>query len=483
MSELDRLVNACLMPAFQGPTPPRWLHEHLADGLGGVIIFGPQLVGGVTVSQITATLREWQPDLLVALDEEGGDVTRLDYLTGSRYPGNLALGVVDDEQLTYDVARAMAEDLAAASVNLNFAPSVDVNSNPENPVIGVRSFGSDPERVAAHGVAYIRAMEERRIATSPKHFPGHGDTRDDSHHALPVIDCDLETFRRRELLPFVAAIEAGAQTIMTAHVVFSALDDQPATLSRRILTGLLREELGYDGVIVTDALDMAGVSRAHGIAGAAVLSLKAGADILLIGSEEGDVPCANIRRAVADAVAAGELDVARLEEAAARVQRLREWAAPGPYVAADVRAGVGLEAARRAIRTTGRLPLPSPAFTVELRAGTNPAVGEAHWSLIEALEGLGFAAGSMTVVEGGASPEEVISKAGDAPLVVAVRDAYRQPWQGEWLSSVLAARPDAVVVAIGMPDDRAVAGDTLVLTHGAGVFNIQAAAEVLSGRS
>ncbi|WP_324275572.1 glycoside hydrolase family 3 protein [Blastococcus brunescens] len=204
----------------------------------------------------------------MALDEEGGDVTRLEYLTGSSYPGNLALGVVDDPAVTEAVAAAIGADLRRAGVTVDFAPSVDVNSDSRNPVIGVRSFGPDPDAVARHGVAYVRGLQSAGVAATAKHFPGHGATTVDSHLGLPTIDADAATFRRRELPPFAAAVRAGVDLVMTSHVVFSALDARPATLSRRLLVDLLRTELGFAGVVVTDALDMAGVRAAHGVAGA-----------------------------------------------------------------------------------------------------------------------------------------------------------------------------------------------------------------------
>lgn len=493
MNELDRLVNACLLPGFTGRAPTRWVEQALADGLAGVTLYGHNVTDAEAIHRIATSIRGLRADALIALDEEGGDVTRLDYLTGSRYPGNLALGTVDDVELTGEVARAIAADLARASVNLNLAPSVDVNSDPRNPIIGVRSFGSDPHRVAAHSAAFVTGLQDGGIAASAKHFPGHGATTVDSHLALPVIDCDVDTFRRRELPPFVAAIEAGVRTIMTAHVVFPALDDRPATLSRRLLTGLLREELGFDGVIVTDALDMAGVRVEHGIDGAAVKALAAGADLLLLGAEDGERHCAEIRRAVRIAVDAGELSFARVEEAAARVHALQQWvveahrrqlSASGPAADQRERAGggeLGLDAARRAVRSGGTLPLTRPPYVVELRAEANLAVGDARWGLADALADLGAVAGSVAVEEAGPFLDDVLAKAGEAPLVLAVRDAYRQPWQREWLAAALAARPDAVLVALGMPDDRELSGGTWVLAHGAARVNALAAGERLLG--
>lgn len=482
VSELDRLVNACLLPGFAGANPPEWVVEGLANGLSGATIYGANLTDGEAIPRIAAAIRRSAPDALVAIDEEGGDVTRLDYLTGSTYPGNLALGVVDDVALTRAVAEGIANDLVAAGVNFNLAPSVDVNSDPRNPVIGVRSFGSEPDLVSRHGVAYIEGMQTAGVAASAKHFPGHGATTADSHHDLPLVDCDEATFRTRELPPFLAAIEAGVQSIMTAHVIVNALDPAlPATLSHAVLTDLVRRELGYDGVIITDALDMAAVRREHGIAGAAIKALTAGADLLLLGSVDGESYCREIREGVAAAVKSGDLDPARVEEAAERVGRMRAWARPGATVPPTDR-GIGLDAARRAVHSSGAATVNAPATVVELRAAANLAVGEAHWSLAEPLRSLGMLADSLTVTEGGISPQDAVAAAAGSPLVIAVRDAYRQPWQRGWIEAALTSRPDAVVVAIGMPQDAELAPGAHVLAYGAGRVNTRAAAEVLAGR-
>ena len=485
MSEIDRLVNACLLPGFAGgDVPPEWVHDALQGGLTGVVLYGTNLVDDGAIARISLSLRETAPAALVAVDEEGGDVTRLDYLHGSAYPGNLALGVVDDVELTYQVASSIAADLAANGVNYNLAPSVDVNSDPDNPVIGVRSFGADPARVAAHGVAYIKGMQDAGIATAAKHFPGHGATVADSHHALPTIDADLETFRARELPPFVAAIEAGVASVMTSHVVFTALDpDEPATLSSRILRRLLRDELGYDGVLVTDALDMQGASGKHGIAGAAVRAILAGADLLLLGSVDGEEHCAQIRAGVAEAISEGRLDVKALEAAATRVDKLRAWAAPGARATSRTVQDIGLFAARRAVRARGEVVLPSAATVVNLSAPANLAVGQAHWSLSEHLVLFDLLAGELTVTEDGPRVDQALSRLPAGPVVLVVRDAYRRPWQREWAESFLSARSDTVLVAIGMPDDEKLArGGPSVCTFGAGSVNLKAAAETLAGR-
>jgi beta-N-acetylhexosaminidase len=475
--EVDRLVNACLFPAFTGATPPAWVARTAEEGLGGVVVYGANITAaGGRLDGLTLPLRALRDDLIVAIDEEAGDVTRLWYADGSRYPGNLALGAVDDVALTERVARAVAGDLAALGVSFTYAPTVDVNSERDNPVIGTRSFGEDPELVARHGAAFVRGLQAQGVVACAKHFPGHGATRTDSHHDLPVIECDRETLERRELLPFRAAIEAGVKTVMVAHVVFPALDALPATLSRRITTGLLRDELGFDGVVTTDALDMQAVARRYGIAGAAVRALVAGADMLLLGAEDGEELCAEVRRLVRAALDSGELPLEQLERSVERVRELARWA--DPRAAPDATQAVGLEAARRAVTATGSFPLTAPPFVLELRGEANFAVGAAHWSLAEPLAELEFLAGSAAL---GPSSQE-LPALGRAPLVVAVRDAYREPWQRELVERLRAAHPALTLVGMGLPYDRELAGERFVATYGAAQVNARAAAELLAGR-
>ncbi len=258
---VTRDALAVLQPGFTGTSAPDWVRRALAEGLVSVALFGRNVADPEQVTALTAQLRAERDDLLVAIDEEAGDVTRLEVRTGSSFPGNHALGAVDDPALTRRVARELGRRLAACGVNLNWAPSADVNANPDNPVIGVRSFGRDPDLVARHTAAYVEGLQSNGVAACTKHFPGHGDTSVDSHHALPQIDVDATTLHERELRPFRAAIEAGTRAVMTAHIRVPVLDpDRPATLSPRILTGLLRGELGYDGLIVTDGMEMGAVA-------------------------------------------------------------------------------------------------------------------------------------------------------------------------------------------------------------------------------
>ncbi|MFD6876647.1 MULTISPECIES: glycoside hydrolase family 3 protein [unclassified Streptomyces] len=496
MSTATTLVNACLLPAYDGRVPPDWILRALDEGIAGVGLFGTNLqsTGRSLREDIVDPIRAVRPDALIALDEEGGDVTRLDYHRGSVYPGNHALGGVDDPELTRQVARAVGSDLREAGINLCLGPCADVNSRATNPIIGVRSFGSRPGPVARHTRAFVEGLQERGVAATLKHFPGHGDTGTDSHSALPDIHRGLDALRALDLPPFTGGIAAGAKAVMTGHIRLPHLCDLPATLSRRIVTGLLREELGYDGVVISDALEMAPVRDRWGFGGAAVLAWAAGVDLVLLGATDGELILPEVHRAVEVALRTGDLTVERLEEAAARVAALRAWAAPtdGPLpapAAADGSAGgsgIGLVAARRALVAAG-LPAVAPeepvraVHTVRLLTGGNMAVGTAPWGLAPALKLLDALA-SATDVEPGTDPRD-ITLPDTGPVAVVVRDAALDPWQAATLRALRARRPDLVTVDMGLGPRTPEPGGRQILTRGAGLVNAVAAAELLTGRT
>ncbi|MBW8483605.1 glycoside hydrolase family 3 protein [Actinomadura parmotrematis] len=474
--EISRLARGTLLPGFAGATAPRWLLAEVERGLGGVTLFAingnvPDAAG---LAALTAGLAA-AGDPLITIDEEGGDVTRLGgHRTASPYPGNAALGAADDPELTRRVYRSLGAELAAVGVNLNFAPSVDVNTAADNPVIGTRSFGSDPELVARHAAAAVVGTQEAGVAACAKHFPGHGATVEDSHLGVPVVDADLDLLDRRELVPFRAAIAAGARAVMTAHLDLPKITGGvPATLSPAVITGLLREHLGYGGVIVTDALDMDGASGAIGIPEAAVRALIAGADLLCLGPREHEDSVRAVLAAVEEAVRSGRLPLERLADAGARTAALRAWASGRGPVALDREAG--LEAARRAVRVTGDLPtLAGRPLVVQAEAGGNIAVGPTPWGLGP----LGDGAETVRAVGDAAEAGPLLERATGRGLVIVLRDAHRHAGQRGLASALLAARPDAVLVEMGLPVWRP-EGAVHVATYGAAAANARAAVETL----
>jgi len=322
MTDLRRAIRATLMPGFDGPVLPEWLATQLADGLGSVCLFGSNVVSPGQLRQLTDAIHAAGPAALVAIDEEGGDVTRLHHREGSLHPSAAYLGSLDDVDATEAVAADIGAQLVAAGVDLNLAPVADVNSNPLNPVIGVRSFGADPVLAARHVAAYTRGLQGAGVGAVAKHFPGHGDTATDSHRALPTITVGADLLASRELVPFRAAVAAGTLGVMTSHILVPVIDpDLPATLSAPVLR-LLRNDLGFTGAIVSDALDMAGASKGRGIPEAAVLALAAGVDLLCIGTDNTADQLAGIVDHVLAAVRDGRLSEARLMDAAKRVAAL-----------------------------------------------------------------------------------------------------------------------------------------------------------------
>lgn len=268
-------------------------------GFAGVIFFvenssdTAKTVRLVDAMQAANASVEGRPQLLTAIDQEGGLITRLEH--GTQGPGNMALGAAGDGNATREMAGMIGQELAAIGLNCNFAPVMDVNSNPANPVIGTRSFSDDPRTAAEQGVAFMQGLREAGVTATLKHFPGHGDTATDSHTGLPCINKSYDQLKQNELVPFQACIDAGAEAVMTAHIQYPQIETEtypskktgapvslPATLSKTILTDILRGDMGFDGVIVTDALEMDAIREHFDRLDAARLAIEAGADILLM---------------------------------------------------------------------------------------------------------------------------------------------------------------------------------------------------------
>ncbi|WP_219468939.1 glycoside hydrolase family 3 protein [Nonomuraea rhizosphaerae] len=471
---LRRLAAGTLLVAFQGTTAPSWVLRELENGLGGVTLFGFNVADPDQLRSLTASLRS-AGEPVISLDEEGGDVTRLNYHVGSPYPGNAALGAVDDTELTHRVYRAIGSELAACGVNLDMAPDADVNSEADNPVIGTRSFGDDPALVARHTVAAVQGLQSVNVAACVKHFPGHGATRVDSHVAVPVVDVTPDVLRSRELAPFRAAIEAGTKSIMTAHVAVPSLTGHtPATLSAAAMTELLRGELGYDGAVVTDALDMHAITKSVGLGGGAVLSLAAGSDLLCLGPLPTYDDVCHIMDQIVLAVRDGRLPLARLEEAASRLAALRSWLG-SPGSPADEHNVVGLHAARRAVRLTGATePLVEP-LVIEVDTPPTIAVGDVPWGVGPWLP----EAEIIRVKPADADVALLLAKARERSLVVVIKDAHRYEASRELVSALVAARPDATVIEMGLPVWRPDSA-AYIATYGAARANAQAAVELLT---
>jgi beta-N-acetylhexosaminidase len=505
-SSLTRLADGVLIPPFPGTTAPGWLLSALESGLAGVTLFGPNVTGPGQLAELTQRLRGAADHPIIAIDEEGGDVTRIAHLTGSPYPGNAALGAAGDPDLTMRVYSAIGTDLAAVGINVDLAPSVDVNTADDNPVIGTRAFGAEAQMVARHATAAVRGLQRIGIAACAKHFPGHGSTHEDTHTVLATVRGGLDALWERDLPPFEAAIDAGVKGIMTGHLRVPQLTgDLPATLSRAALTGLLRDQLGFRGVIVTDALEMRAIrgdGSGHGrsIPAAAVAAVAAGADLLCFGRDTGEQTYRGVRAALVDAVRGGDLPAGRLDDAASRVGELRRWladaaaSAAGPVGASPVDgrsgdgpagagpgqgAAIGLHAARRAARVFGLHGHLARPFVVQLEPRANVAVGTVPWGLGPWLAGHDLLRVTRQAEVAAADiAATAVGRATGRALVVVVRNAHRDPVARAVISAVLAARPDGAVVEMGLPVWRPEAGAYLA-TYGASYANCRAAAEIL----
>lgn len=462
---------ATLMPGFEGPVLPEWVERRLREGMGGVCLFGTNVHSPEQLRALTGAIHDANPHAVIAIDEEGGDVSRLYQSQGSPFPGNAILGRLDDVRLTERVGAQVGWELRAAGVDLTMAPDVDVNSNPLNPVIGVRSFGADADSAGRHGAAWTRGVQSTGIAACAKHFPGHGDTAQDSHVSLPTVTADAATVRARELAPFVEAIEAGTLTLMSSHILVPALDaTAPATFSRPILRDLLRGELGFTGVVVSDALDMAGASGGRGIPAAAVLAIHGGCDFLCIGTANTDEQITAILAAFDEAIADGDLDAHDLESAVRRVQELgaalaaarAERPLPG-----DLRAGsvLGLDAAR--VRdafvltdaAAHELSEGRDVAWVRLEPAANIAVGASPWGpFAERIE-------PVATVRPGDDPADAVAAIPAGTLAVVVgKDNHRHAFARDAIDALRAAVP-TVAVDMGWPD--ASTGYADIATYGA----------------
>jgi beta-N-acetylhexosaminidase len=336
-----------------------------ANQVRGVCLFRQNMTDAAQLARLTADLRAVMgPGALIALDQEGGAVVRATWVPAP--PSAMALGAADDPVLARQVGAAVARAVRALGFNWNFAPVLDLNNNPHNPVIAERSFGADPQRATELAMAWMEGSESEGVACCVKHFPGHGDTSVDSHRDLPTVDKPLAELERFEFAPFKLASGIAA-AMMTAHIVYPELDPEvPATMSRRILTGLLREQWGYQGVIITDAMDMHAIAHRYGAGHAAVKALVAGADMVCaLGAPEIQ---AETIKAIAAAIDSGALSAHDVEQRLARLSALARHypCAPREYPEEAADRALMAQAWRRALTVRGAAPRPDAGARVRL---------------------------------------------------------------------------------------------------------------------
>jgi beta-N-acetylhexosaminidase len=470
--------------------------------LGGVLYFSwagntdhPKQTAALSDSLQDVALNDTGVPLSLAIDQEGGLVQRL-LAPATVYPGSMALGATRDQDLAAAQWQALGEEMRAVGVNIDFAPVVDVNTNAQNPVIGVRSFGEDPDLVSGLAAIATRGLQSQNVSATLKHFPGHGDTARDSHINLPIVTYDRETLETVHLAPFAEGIASGADAVMTAHIIVEAIDPAlPATLSHDVLTGLLRRQMGYDGLIVTDSLDMGAARERWSDAEVPVLAFVAGADVLL---NPPDMDVAH--DAVLDAVRSGRITRRRLDASVLRILEIkyRRGLFDDPYSAgADVMDHVGTPAhlgtaddiGRRAATVVtndaGLLPLSAEdlggVLVTGWGAGTTRTLSDAIAE--RALE--------VTRMETGAEPDdtrvaEVAASAPDHDLVVVTTMAAGfapSAQQQALVADLVDSGTPVVVVAVRNPYDIASLTDvdTYVATYGFQPASLRGAVDMLFG--
>jgi beta-N-acetylhexosaminidase len=496
------LARGVIGVGFAGTTAGTAPLEALrAFGPGALILFARNVGTPDDLRDLVAALRALgSPAPLIAVDQEGGRVERIGEGVAA-LPSAMAVGATDDIALAEQLGRLLGRDLARLGINVDLAPVADLSLQPRSTVIATRAYGDRPERVGAFASAFARGLERAGIAAALKHFPGHGSTADDSHVGLPRIAADAATLRARDLVPFARAIaDRAASIVMSAHIVVEAFDpDRPATLSHRVLTDLLRGELGFDGVVATDCLEMDAIANGVGTVRGAVEALAAGADLLFISHH---LELAHeAAGAIVAAVRAGEIPLARLQDAYARGRTLRTRLAQPAPAGDALDEGWPLEAARRAVTALRGEPRLQPGRPVTVISFEGTAIdnaaasggrsrGEELPSLSSALRRRGWKSEVMRVPLEPAADDvdlllEHVPRLGDREFVVVTRDAHLFPRQRDAVARILALAPDALVVSARSPYDAALWPEAkrVVCIYGSQPISLEGCADVLAGRA
>lgn len=481
-TDWNRDALSLLMVPLAGTELTAVEREVLAAGVGSVILFGYNTPDAPTARDLARSVHDLAPDCVIAIDEEGGDVTRLESATGSSLPTAWALGALDDVDLTRRMGHALGAVLAACDIDLDLAPVLDVSTDPANPVIGTRAYGDEPDLVARHARAMASGLRDEGIAVCGKHFPGHGATSVDSHTALPLIDLPEQSFRREHLAPW--ALSPWMDAVMTAHVLVPALGEGPATIARWSRDLLDEVSLGgFHGLVITDALDMAAVSEDPGYTEAVVRAVEAGADLLCLGTSirrDSTQMITQAHDALVAAVASGRISAETLAERASRTRLLlrairsrRRWLpTPDLQQALEHAQSLGSGAALRAVQVRGARLTLQPTCVIDVRGGGVALSSVRRGRLLTALHERGIDAREL------AEGEDLEAALRTEQILVTTRLARSDVAEQETLNRILSARPDAIVVHVGVPD-AAPRHDRLVLAHGAGRTMMRAAVDAL----
>lgn len=486
MTDIRTLAAGVVCVGFDGtrisPELARTLRQ---TPLAGLILFARNIVSLEQTRALTDAIRDLLPNPIIAIDQEGGRVARLRDGV-EELPAMLAVGAADDESLAQQAGAQLGFDLRRAGVTVDYAPVLDLMLMRMNTVIGARAFGNDPQRVARFGGAFARGLRSQGIIPTFKHFPGHGSTEVDSHLDLPVIDLDERTLRERDLVPF-AQLLPQAEALMTAHIIARGIDPQhPATISRSILTDLLRDEIGFRGVCFTDCMQMDAISKGVGTTAGSVQALVAGADCVLI-SHTLQLALETID-SIVEAVETGILPRERLEEAYARVSTLRSNVQPP--LALDAKPpypGVGREIGRRAVTVLRGSAQASKAqsIIVSFEGTTIEGVQGVHTEHASLAGGKDVSELRLPLEPQSAAVEELLDDLrvrGKRPIVV-MRRAHVYPAQAQAVRALLAAFPDALLISTREPFDAFMFDEArnVLCTYGDDKPSMQGLSDVLFG--
>jgi beta-N-acetylhexosaminidase len=508
---LEQAVGQQFLLTFEGrQAPPEQLLQALRRHyIGGVVLFRHKNMGnlaelrGLTHALQRAAAESGQPPLLIAADQEGGQLIAVDHTTP--FPGNMALGAVGSDKLAYKVGRALGKELSAVGINVDFAPVCDVNSNPRNPVIGTRSFGEGPELVARLSTAVIRGLQSAGVAATAKHFPGHGDTSSDSHVGAPMVRHSAKRIRSVELAPFRSAVNSRVRLIMTAHIVMPALNggsnELPATLSPEILRDLLRKKMRFNGVIVSDALDMHAMEQGSGYVAETMAAVAAGIDLLLFNHDLSRVEptCSNL----VQAAHRGLLSTNEIHASARRILALKNWTQRQPQESLAVigcheHLCLAQEVARKSITlvrdTAQRLPVhigpndkiavalprPEDLTPADTSSYVKPVLADALRRYHPRVDEFSFGMSPATE-EIGALCERLAKY---EVVVLGTINATAHPGQAELVKKLLKQRAQLITVALRMPYDLAAypEASTYICAYSILPPAMEALAEALFGR-
>lgn len=437
----ESAILSTFSPGFGGTSIPEWIKPWLENGLGSVTLFASNTPNFEATFDLITQLRSYNPQVLVSIDEEGGDVTRLFVREGSRYPTPALLGQCDDEELTMRSYNSMGRILKDLGIDITYAPVADVVACENNPIVGVRSFGMSTDVVTRHVVAAVRGLQNAGIGACVKHFPGHGAVLEDSHHDLPRIRSTFSDYESHHIRPFIEAFKSSVSMVMLGHLIVESLDPKlPASLSPKLIKEYLRGTLGFNGLVVTDALDMGAIGGPTKIHESALKALVAGADLLCFSGmgDQSQFVASSLAR-VSQAIENGELGLDSLEE---QVGRVKNWKHP-KVVELLVRKEIDVRELIQGFEISGSVELSSEPINV-VEIGTKPtiAAGDVSWGIHRELRMAGIACDIH------ASDSQSLSS---KRLVVAFRDAYRDEALLATLNNLVLRHPNAIFIDMGWP--------------------------------